>query len=374
MRSVSVGTTPPSVVIDASALTSVAAKSGIGTYTRRLLEALAERDDVAVTALVAGDGPLPPGVDRLRVHRRAGRPRAEVIEHAARLPLDLRRRRPSGAVFHNPGFHAPAAVGPPWVQTLHDLIPLVLDHPDLQGLKQRWKRFGPRYQRADAIIAGSRHAAEEGIRLLGIDPRRVTVAPHGVSAAFGPSDDWPSDPPYLLVVSEYSRRKGFDCAFAVADELADLGYPHRLVVAGRIHDWGREELERLRATSRHPERIEILGFVPDIVALYQGASVFLMTSRYEGFGLPALEAMACGIPVVAFDNSAVSELVSGGGVLVADGDVVAMTAATRTVVDNPAAGLELRQRGLERAGTFTWQASAGVHAGVYRDVAERAAR
>jgi glycosyltransferase involved in cell wall biosynthesis len=362
------GPAVPSVLIDASALTSVAASSGIGTYTRQLLDALAARDDVAVTALCPGLPALPPSVEHLRVRRRAHRPRAEVIEHAVRLPVDLHRHRPPRSVFHNPGFHAPVGVAGPWVQTLHDLIPLVLEHPDLAALRKRWTRFGPRYRRAAAVIAVSRHARDEGIRLLGIDPARVTVAPHGVSPAFAPGTDWPGEPPYLLVVSEYSRRKGFDLAFAVIDDLADAGYPHRLVVAGRIHAWGRTELEELRRRARHPERIEIAGFVPDLVALYQGASVFLMTSRYEGFGLPALEAMASGIPVVAFENSAVTELVDGGGRLVPDGDAPAMSLAVRQILDSrPYAG-ELRESGLARAAQFTWAASASAHVEVYRSV------
>jgi glycosyltransferase involved in cell wall biosynthesis len=359
---------PVTVLLDAQPLSSVAAGSGVGYYTHHLLTALAARPDVDLHALCAPSVPLPDGVTRFPLRRFGGPARLEVLEHAARLPLDLRRHRPAGSVFHNPGFHAPAGVAAPWVQTLFDVIPLVFDSPDLARLRVRWRRFGPRYKRANAVIAISRHAADEGLRVLGLDPARLHVAPLGVDSSFVPGAG-PSDPPYLLVVGQFSRRKGFAEAFAVIDDLVDAGYPHRLVVAGRIHPWADKELTALRAAARHPERIELRSEVPDLVPLYQGAAAFVMSSRYEGFGLPALEAMACGTPVVAFTNSAVTEVVGPGGQLVPDGDVAALTQAVRNVLDTPALALEWRERGLAQAAKFSWDTCAAQHAEVYRAVA-----
>jgi len=365
-------TTRIPVLIDAQSLSTVVDGSGTGTYVRGLVAGLQRsQPDIDLSVLALPGSPLE-GTRQVPVHRIYQRPRAQLMENAARLPVELRwqRRRLGGAVFHNPSFHAPWGVRAPWVQTLHDVIPLVFDAPDLAALGARWQRFGPRYRQASAVIAVSRHAADEGIRLLGIRPERVHVALHGVSERYRPSQDGPSDPPYLLVVSEFSARKGFAEAFAVNDALVDAGYPHRLVVAGRVHDAVQDELARLHAATRHPERIEIAGFVPDLVALYQGATGFLMTSHYEGFGLPPLEAMACGVPVVAFANTSVTEVVEGGGQLVPDGDVPAMTAAARRWFDSPAFAAEERQRGLAHAAQFTWDRSAAIHAEVYRSVAE----
>ncbi len=361
-------------VVDGFALWSVGRRSGVGTYTEQLLAALGQRQDGTVWALATTGVTLPPGVGRLAVRRRAARPRLEVIEQSTLLPVDLLRLRPAGSVFHNPGYHPPPLIRGPWVQTLLDVIPLVLDHPELSALKARWRRFGPRYARADAVIAISGHAARQGIRVLGLDPARVTVAPLAADPSFGPSGRGPAEPPYLLVVGEYSRRKGFDCAFAVSDDLAERGYPHRLKVAGRIHPWARDELLARRAGAAHPERIELCGYVANLVELYQGASAYLMTSRFEGFGLPVLEAMACGTPVVAFANSALTELVGDAGILVDDGDAVAMGAQVRRLIDDTGWAEEWRGRGIDRAAGFTWSRTAAIHAEVYRQVAEAAGR
>jgi glycosyltransferase involved in cell wall biosynthesis len=367
------------VLIDASSLSAVAARSGIGTYVRNLLPALAALapdpdGGIAVNALVAPEVSLAPGIGRRPLQRFVKkRARAEVIEHAVRVPLEVRRWRGAGEVFHNPGFHAPWGVHSPWVQTLHDLIPLTTDDPHLDALKTRWRRFGPRYREADAIIAISRHAADEGIRLLDLDGRRIHIAHHGVNPIFTPAPAGApaADPPYLLVVAEYSRRKGFAEAFAVVSALADAGYPHTLKVAGQVHDFVVDEVTELRARAGRPERIELLGFVPDLPSLYRQATAVIMTSRYEGFGLPVVEGMACGVPVVSFANSALTEVVAAGGWLVADGDVGAMVAALRTLLAQPDVWLEWRQRGLDRAAHFTWSGSAARHAAVYRAVAER---
>ncbi|HEY2215487.1 MAG TPA: glycosyltransferase, partial [Acidimicrobiales bacterium] len=251
------GSSPISVMIDAQTLSSVGKGGGISSYTRALLAQLAARHDIAVSALADSGVALPDGVTRIPLHRLVSQPRLESVEHALRVPFDVRRHRPPGAVFHNPSFHAPRGIRAPWVQTLLDVIPLIDDAPDLAVLRSRWKRFGPRYREASAIIAISRHAADEGMRLLELDASKVTVVHLGVDPKFCPNTDGPADPPYLLVVSEFSARKGFAEAFAVQDALVDAGYPHQLVVAGRVQPWARDELARLHARARHPERIEI---------------------------------------------------------------------------------------------------------------------
>ena len=359
---------PPAVLVDATALGGPSASSGIGTTIRRLLEALVADGAVDLTALVTAGLPLAAGVRRREIRRWAPRGRAELIEHALRLPFEL-RRTPSD-VLHVPVFHAPWRVDRPYVQTLYDVIPLVLDDPDLEALRQRWRRFAPRYRRADTVIAISRSAADDGIRLLGLDPARVEIAHLGVGPEFHPAPH-PADPPYLLVVSEFSRRKGFAEAFEVVARLAERGHPHRLKVAGQVHPWAQGDLQATIAGSRRPDLIDHLGFVDDLPTLVRAASLFLSPSRYEGFGLPALEAMASGVPVVAFANSAATEVVGAGGRLVPDGDAAAMADAADRLLRTPAAWQEAREAGLAQAARFTWAASATVHAEVFTALAGR---
>jgi glycosyltransferase involved in cell wall biosynthesis len=173
----------------------------------------------------------------------------------------------------------------------------------------------------------------------------------------------------VLVVNEWSQRKGYPEAFAAIAGLADLGLPHALRVAGHIAPEKAAQISVLRAAAPRPDRVELLGYVPDLPALYQAASVFIGTSRYEGFGLPALEAMACGTPVVAFDNSATTEIVAGGGVLVPDGDVAALVGAVHRIIEEPSWAAEMSERGLARAAEFSWAKSAALHAEIIRSVA-----
>jgi glycosyltransferase involved in cell wall biosynthesis len=362
--------TATSVLLDGIQLTGQASRSGIGTYVRELVAALAERDDVDLSVLATPEAELPPRAAHLTAHRRWRQGRRAEWEHGVLQPLSTRRHHVE--VIHVPQAPVPPLQKRPWVATLHDVAPLVIDDPQLAPLRRRMQRLGARLATASQIVAISRFAADSGIRHLDLDPQRVHVVHHGVGAEFRP--DGPAaaaDQPYLLVVSEYQRRKGFDRAFAVIDQLADAGYAHTLKVAGRVNPWVEDELASLLAAARHPERIELLGFVDDLPALYRGADVVLVPSRYEGFGLPALEAMACGAPLVSFDNSSLAEIVGAGGVVVAEGDVPAMTAATRSLLDDRQRRAELHDAALARAGDFSWERSAADHAAIYRLAAAR---
>lgn len=364
-------TRPLSVVIDARELTGDSAGSGIGTYIRNLLAGLAAVDDLAVEALATGDAVLPAGVRRVPIRRRFASRRRAVIEHASLVAIDLALRS-RAEVFHNPLFHAPAGIRRRWVQTLHDVIPLVDADPALDVLRRRWRRFGPRYRRADAVVADSRYTAEEGIRLLGLQPGRVHVVPLGVSSAFSP--DGPrvdADPPYVLVVGQFSARKGVAEALAVIDRIAAAGLPHRLCLAGWVPPSLQAAHDRLLAQAPRRDRVDVLGFVDDLAARYRGAALVLVPSRYEGFGLPALEAMASGVPVVSFANTSLPEVVGDGGVLIPDGDVPAMADAAIALLTDERRAAEVAEAGLARARTFTWERCARQTADVYRAVADR---
>ncbi len=362
------------VLIDGWELTSFGRWSGLGSFIRNLSRELAARPDLDVSVLVCERDAVPPGAAATLCRRRWRQGRKGIYEHELRASIDVRR---SGAdVVYSPNLMGLWSPGRPYVQTLHDVIPLVRDEPDLDQLKNHWRRWRHVYRRADAVVAVSRYSADEGIRLLGLDPARVHVAPNGVDPSFTPEGAPPAGSgsdgdPYILVVSAYSRRKGFDEAFRAIAALADAGYPHRLVIGGAVLPHHTQEFEALVAAAPRPDLIDARGFVDDLPALYRGAAVFWCPSRYEGFGLPVLEAMACGTPVVSYDNSSLPEVAGEAGVLVPDGDVEALVAATRKVLDNPGLAADLRESGLRQAARFTWGATAALYDEVFHQVARR---
>jgi alpha-1,3-rhamnosyl/mannosyltransferase len=196
------------------------------------------------------------------------------------------------------------------------------------------------------------------------------VTPLGVDARFQPSPNrHGTDLPTVLYVGEYGPHKGFAEAFAAAGLIAEAGFPHRLEMVGFLAPWYEPIVRELHAASPQPERIRLLGYVDDVVDAYQRADALIVTSRYEGFCLPALEAMACGTPVVAFNNSAISETVAGGGMLVPDGDVKALVAALATILADEVAWKDASELGIKHARGFTWERCARDHAEVLRAVA-----
>ncbi|HVU75053.1 MAG TPA: glycosyltransferase family 1 protein, partial [Mycobacteriales bacterium] len=311
---------------------------------------------------------LPAGVRRVPL-RRPGPARLRDRQHDWRLPHDLRRARPAGTVL-TPGRTPPARSPVPFVQTLHDLTPLVVDAPQLANERRHWQRVSARLRDAHRIIAVSRATADTAIRLLGVDGERVVVIPHGVDPSLHADErDRATDVPVLLWVSSWGPHKGLPDAIATIDALADAGHPHVLHLAGWNDAWMRQQVDAAVARARHPDRVRVLGYVDDIGATYRRATALLVTSRCEGFCLPAAEAMACGTPVIAYDNTALPELVGDAGVLVADGELRAFIAATQALLDDPHAAADRALRGIARARTLTWEASVAAHAEVLRDAA-----
>jgi glycosyltransferase involved in cell wall biosynthesis len=358
------------VLIDARGLTDASSYRGIGTYLRHLLAGLATRPELSVTALADDAAHLPMGVRRLRLHRHAPG-RFASLEHELLLPLDLLRGEAD--VVHSPAQDPPSRCRRPWVQTIHGVVPLVVEHEGLKVERRRWERYRSRLAGAAAVITVSRHCADQSIATLGLEPTKVHVVHHGVDPAFRPVPTRSSpDPPYLLYVGEFGPTKGYPEAFEVIGRLAEAGYPHRLRVAGRIAPWVADDVAQLVARAPRPDVIDLLDHVDhlgELPGLFRGASALIVTSRYESFCLPSAEAMASGTPVVGFANTAITETIGHGGALVADGDVNAMVAAVRLLLDCSDRHQELAERSLDRAAAFDWKRSVDAHAEILRAVA-----
>ncbi len=379
-----------SVTIDGRALTDASSYRGLGTYVRQLLAGLAAVPDLDLSVMAEPATVLPPGAALIRLASRAP-DRWATAEHQFLLSRRLARLRrraaaagagthPGRPVFHSPALDPPRRVGLPWVQTIADVLPLSNPDPAYAVERRRWGRWAGRVRAADAVIALSRHSAGQANELLGVDPDRIHVIPLAPDPRYRPADAGPvgiepTRAPYVLSVGEYAPHKGFAELSLVMAELVRAGLPHRLVVAGRVTDQWRSEMERALGSggSQARQRIDVVGWVPDLLPLYQGASALVCTSRHEGFGLALVEAMATATPVVAFANSALPEVVGDGGVLVADGDCPALAARLAEWLSDPSRRAEASSAARRRAAGFSWAETVRAHVGIYRRVAERPA-
>jgi glycosyltransferase involved in cell wall biosynthesis len=275
---------------------------------------------------------------------------ATVLRDTWWYPIELPRRAKGLDVLHCPTFRGPVRSSVPVVVTIHDLA--VLRHP---GTFNRWtRRYSrlavPRVARAARrVIAVSEFTRGEIVELLGVPAERITVIPNGVEPVFTP-DGPRAEGDYLLAVGTLEPRKNL----AVSRQAAKrLGVELRVVGA---RGWGGVQVDGW------------LGRVSDeeLAALYRGARCLVYPSLYEGFGIPVLEAMACGTPVVTSAGGATEEVAGGAAVLVDPHDPTAIAAGIEE-----AAGRhdELRARGLERAARFTWERVAAETRAVYEEAA-----
>lgn len=198
---------------------------------------------------------------------------------------------------------------------------------------------------------------------------RVVVVPPGLDLPPVPSPAADSAP-YILGLGTSEPRKDFPALVAAFDRLADRHPDLELRIAGPP-GWAEHDLQAAIARSKANERIHRLGYVPDVPALIAGARVFAYPSVYEGFGLPPLEAMALGVPVVATAAGALPEVLGGAALLVTPGRIDELAEAIDTVLDDGAARERLADAGRVRAASFSWAATGEALAGVYRRLSSR---
>ncbi len=308
--------------------------------TARYVEALDRIEDVELVRLV---------------HR--GRSRAaalyrDAVWYPLRLPALARRHRLD--VLHCPTFRGPLApLQCPLVVTVHDLA--VLHHPETFNLwtRQYSRQCVPRVVRAARlVIAVSESTKAEVVELLRVPEERVRVVPNGVGDAFGP-DGPAEDGDYVLAVGTLEPRKNLQ---RLAEATRSLGVELRVVGEP---GWGRVALGG---------GVRLLGRVPDerLAALYRGARCLAYPSLHEGFGLPIVEAMACGAPVVTSRGGATEEVAGGAAVLVDPLDPRSIADGIERAASRRE---ELRALGLSRARAFSWEATAAATAAVYREAA-----
>ncbi|HKF74957.1 MAG TPA: glycosyltransferase family 1 protein [Candidatus Dormibacteraeota bacterium] len=357
----------PRVLLDARPLQTAHAQRGIGSYVRGLVVGLLEAGFDRRTALLFDAGQPLPAVPAGRfvahVVRRRYRGRLGLYEEAAAMGRDLERLRP--ALYHATTLALPSRSQVPLVATAHDLIPWALGGPALLGERTRWWVGRRLLRRADLVIVPSEATGRDATRLAGVAGDRLEVIPEGVAAGFAPAEGAAErlaerhglSGPFLLFVGALDVRKDPRALLRAWRVGRAAGADAALVLAGAAGSQAPADLGGVR----------LLGYVDNatLVDLYSAAACLVFPSRYEGFGLPLLEAMACGCPVVAYRNSSLPEVAGDAAVLVDDGDADALGQAAASVVMDPNRAARLRKAGLARAAEFSWLRCARATVAVY---------
>ena len=371
--------------------------AGVGHYTRQLIHALARVGPdhhfyvVAprpLRALTRRRVPLvefsEPNVEpvipgwwatlRARVERRLGG-----------NPEMSRGADPPGDVFHATNHVFPFRLRTARrVLTIHDVTILLFPewHP-ARRLAMMGPALAPAASRADRIVTPSQHTRNDILKLLPVEPERVVVIPEGIDPSFSlqpaaevarrlaPLGLRGGD--YLLFLGTIEPRKNLT-RLLQAVELADPGIGPLVIAGGQ--GWNNVAIREAMTRLSRDGRVRDLGYVPDRLrpTLYAGARAFVYPSLYEGFGLPPLEAMACGTPVLTSNVSALPEVIGDAALYVDPEDVSALTEALTRIWSDESLRADLRARGLRRARDFSWDRTARLTVDVYRSVLEEPAR
>ncbi|MDA0185151.1 glycosyltransferase family 4 protein [Solirubrobacter phytolaccae] len=343
-------------------------RTGIGRYAQQLLPALAARDDVDVVGLLA------PGTGATgRAQHLLGVARRDFAYYPAGLAHRARAARAD--VIHCPTSSPAHSAKPPLVMTVHDLLWLRMPQHFTPAVRAYHRMSVPAVRAAGRILADSDATRADVIELLGVPEERVVTAPLAADPRFAPREAdrdllrarFGIERRYVLAVATREPRKNLNALLDAFERLAARVDDCDLVLVGG-KGWSSAELERtLEATD---DRVKVCGFVSEdeLVALYAGATCFAFPSLAEGFGLPVLEAMACGTPVVSSNTTSMPEVTGDAALLVDPTDVEALAAALERLMTEPVLANGLARRGLERAATFSWERCAAETVAAYRQL------
>lgn len=307
----------------------------------------------------------------------AENPLARIVWEQSGLPLSIATHRLD--VFHGPMHVLPMATRVPGVITIHDLA--FLKFPEQLPANRRAfliaaTRLSAR--KAERVITVSRNTATDVRNWLDLPEEKVTPIPLAPSPRVQPVEGrslevfrmkWGVERPYIIAVGTLEPRKNLPTLLRAFASIKDQ-IEHDLVLVGP-KGWLTGELERTIQELHLGDRLRLTGFVSDeeLGGWYSGADLFCFPSYYEGFGLPSVEAMRCGTPVLASNTSSFPDVVGDAGVLLSPHDVDAWAETIRALLGDASRLAEMRQMGLRRAGQFSWSRTAEETYQVYQEIA-----
>jgi glycosyltransferase involved in cell wall biosynthesis len=367
------------IAIDAIPL--AAAKTGVGHYTDALAEGLARTyPDHRYDLVSPFEFELDYNGDRPKNLNRQFIPVRSIFRKWWLVGLPSLLRIYHVDVFHGTNYCVPVFAPCPTVVTIHDLSLFTQSHTHETANVRRGKRRMPiMARRASMIIAPSEWTRREVVEKLRINPEKVRVIheaareemkplpPHSCQSVL---DKYRIRNPYLLYVGTIEPRKNLLTLIRAYDELLRTTTlrPQLVLAGGR--GWLCDEVYKLVEELKLRDQINFTGYVDDadLPALYSAAETFIYPSFYEGFGLPPLEAMACGAPVITSDVSSLPEVVGKAGLTHAPTDARALTEAMAKLLGDQTAREHFRHEGLKQAAKFSWERAARETQSVYDEV------
>lgn len=360
---------------------------GIGRYTRELVKAVTSLDGQTAYQLFSArppenppvPNPLPRGKNVSHTPAPLGEKWLYRFWYRLRWPLPVQWITGRLDLFHSPDFVLPPVWGKiPTLLTVHDLsfahYPQVYTPALLKYLNSvvPWS-----VQRATHILADSEATKEDLVKLWRTPENKITVLYSGVDNHFAPVTDEKllaemrqrynlGAEPYILTVGTVQPRKNYQMLIRAFAPIARRQHHNLVIVGGKgwLYDDILQEVERQKLTGR----VIFTNFVQDedLSTLYSGATLFALPSLYEGFGLPLLEAMACGVPVVSSQTSSLPEVAGRAAVLLPPHHELAWTETIQHLLDEPLQRAQMVTEGFMQAKQFTWRRSAQQLLGVYQ--------
>lgn len=378
---------PRRPVIGIDVTSAVTQGGGIGRYTRELVRALLANDDGNQYRLFSAKFPSRlPVTDPLPTAANATLHEAPVSDRwlyriwfRLQMPLFVQLFTGPLDLFHSPDFVLPPVRGKiPTVLTVHDLSFLHFPGTFTPALVRYLKEAVPRsVNKASSVVADSAATRRDLIHAWDVGSDKIEVLYSGVNRQFQPQPESGEQErlrkkydigmmPYLLAVGTLQPRKNYEMLIAAFAPLAAESELNLVIAGGK--GWLTERIHREVASRGLNDRVRLVGFVDDddLPGLYRSAEIFLFPSLYEGFGLPVLEAMACGVPVISSSASSLPEVAGDAAIMVSPENRGLWTAAMRRLLADRDERDRLRHAGLLQAQKFSWSAAASELRGLYR--------